>query len=209
MMVNVFYPLGHVLKLVPGLQLKCLDVVASSAPEDGDAVIYDTISSLIKWGNGWRELRFLIPHSRVLAYKREDAWWDYEDSSNADESYNPYGGYLRRPQPGSWTRMLRKRDGGKIESEVTVYRAKEVSAAHGAVYDPARREAFKQDKSQVPAGVAFWSKEDPFLMSEAEVGKEMLIVVKRAPGVDISEHSRLEYGWTSLKAWISESGHAL
>jgi hypothetical protein len=177
-MVDVYYRLGHAFKLVPGLQLKSLEVIASSVPPDSDEVIYDTISSLVKLGNGWRELRFFIPHSRVLAFKGESDFFDYDDF---------YRGYRRAPQPDSWTRMLRERDGQKVKSEVKIYRSKQASPARGAVYDPLRRESFKQDESQAPADGSFGSEEDAFLMSEQEAGKEMLIIAKRAPDVDTSE----------------------
>ncbi|KAI9771756.1 MAG: hypothetical protein M1839_002721 [Geoglossum umbratile] len=184
---DVYYRLGNTFTLLPGLQLKTLEVDASI---EQTVVIYDTISSLVEKSNGWRELQVYIPHSQALAYKVDP------------DEYFGLPEYRRAPQPDSWTRALRRRDGQNSVSEVKIYRAKQLDADPGAVYDPSMRETFTQEPQADPS---FGLEEDAFLVSKREAGKGMLIVVKRAPDAeiveDIERQNAQEYDGRDIRQW--------
>ncbi|KAI9770760.1 MAG: hypothetical protein M1840_003010 [Geoglossum simile] len=81
---DVFYRIDSTFALVPGLQLKTLEVDATI---ESDIVVYNTISRLVEKGSGWRDLQVFIPNSKVLAYKVDP-----------DEFFG-YPEYRRTPQP--------------------------------------------------------------------------------------------------------------
>ncbi|KAI9780345.1 MAG: hypothetical protein M1839_006768 [Geoglossum umbratile] len=157
------FRLGDTLTLLPGLQLKTLEIHTNGLP---DVRIYDSITNLIERSNGWRELQVYISHSRVLAFKNDR----YEVFSDRK--------YRRSPQPDSWARTLRRRDGQNSESAVMIYRARQ----RNAVYNSSIRKIFTQEPQADPS---FGLAEDEFLMSKREAKKKMLIVVKRSPDADI------------------------
>ncbi|KAH0565849.1 hypothetical protein GP486_000746 [Trichoglossum hirsutum] len=184
---DIYYRLDSAFALVPGLQLKTLEV---DATVESDMVVYDTISRLVERGSGWRELQVFIPNSKVLAYKVDP-----------DEFFG-FPEYRRTPQPDGWTRALRRRDGQNSASEVKIYRTRQPNADPGAVYDPSMRETFTQ-KPQ--ANSTFGLEEDAFLISEQELGNQMLVVVKRAPDAeiveDIERQNAQEYDGEDIRQW--------
>ncbi|KAF5120462.1 hypothetical protein E5D57_013816 [Metarhizium anisopliae] len=58
------YRLVHILKLLPGLQLDTFTVLNMY----GESVSYDVLNTLIKYGEGWKELRFISHGSSLLGY---------------------------------------------------------------------------------------------------------------------------------------------
>jgi hypothetical protein len=173
-----YYFITHAFALVPGLELGVLEV-DTTHDSHMHSLIYDTVSSLIERSNGRRELRVFIPHSRAPGYK-----------SKPDVFGNEKYEYRRQPQPDSWSRILRKRDGQNSRSEVKIYRARKLGAAPGAIYGPSMRESFSQDGSETQADSTFGVEEDAFLLSEQEAGKEMLIVAKRPDAVIVEDTKR-------------------
>lgn len=90
---DVCYMIAWALKLLPGLRLDKLTVLG---PSDG-RVAYVTLGGLIEYGNGWRELHFITPNSKMLGLANEDTFMA--------------GPYIREPQPSTWNNILLRRDG--------------------------------------------------------------------------------------------------
>lgn len=60
-----YYRVPFVLNLLLGLRLDSLTVLGRTIPE----VAYQTIEFFIKYGHGWKELRFITHSSAVLAFE--------------------------------------------------------------------------------------------------------------------------------------------
>src|ERR1700744_1158755 len=62
---NKYYRLPWAMKLLPGLCLDRLVVLASTYPPAN----YDTLTQLIRHGSGWRQLLFIAPNSDFLTFR--------------------------------------------------------------------------------------------------------------------------------------------
>ncbi|KAI9734263.1 MAG: hypothetical protein M1834_002367 [Cirrosporium novae-zelandiae] len=196
---DVFYRLGNVLTMVPGMQLDTLEVDGSPSFESEggdnlarDQVLYSTITSLIGRSNGWNTLRVFIPRSTTLGWKCEQALIG-----------EPY--YKRAPQPASWNRILEERDGKDSVASVKIYRAKTVDNP-ADYFEGLTFESFKQEESK-GCGFEYAAKEDPFLMSSKERGKNMLIVARRGKKANIVEtigDSTREYDVYDIREWAGD-----
>lgn len=170
----VYYRLAWALKLLPGMRLDSLTVLGSS----GGVVAYDTLGGLIKHGNGWRELHFITANSEMLGFAKVDMFM-------ADP-------YWRRPQPSTWNDILLRRDGANSGASVTVYRSTQ-SHSPGTVLDPHTRQTFEQKVPSPKDLETFGVAEDEQLLAEDEIGKELLVVVKRGHGANIMEQDKPPY----------------
>lgn len=85
---DVYYRLVWALKLLPELRLDTLTVLGSCRGGIG----YDTLDGLIKYGNGWRELRFITLNSTI------------HQSTEMDILGGPD---WHKPQPSTWEEILR------------------------------------------------------------------------------------------------------
>ncbi len=91
-----------------------------------------TLDELIKYGTGWRELRYITASASLLGFASE---------------IRLEGQNSRRPQPSSWNNDLKKRE-GNCEStgrSVKIYRSTQVDDGVAAVLDVVTRELFEQD----------------------------------------------------------------
>ncbi|EED17403.1 conserved hypothetical protein [Talaromyces stipitatus ATCC 10500] len=170
---DVYYRLVWVLKLLPDL---CLDTLSVLGMSNGD-IAYDTLSGLVKYGNGWKELRYITPNSEMLGFKRLDLFM-------ADP-------YWRQPQPSTWNDILIQRDGLDSRASVTIYRSTQ-SGTPGAVLKPETRQLFEQKPSTEDLEM-FGVEEDKQLLGMNERGKELLVVVRRGYQADISEQDSPPY----------------
>lgn len=164
---DVYYRLVWALKLLPGLRLDKLTVLGPSSGE----IAYDTLGGLIRYGNGWRELHFITPNSKMLGFAKIEMFM-------ADPC-------LREPQPSTWNDILFRRDGANSGASVTIYRSTQ-SNSPGAVINPRTRQPFEQKlipENQADFGVA----EDRPLLSGSGASKELLVVVKRGRHAHIAE----------------------
>jgi hypothetical protein len=187
-----YYGVTSVLKLLPGLQLDELVLHWEPEPLDGvsmskwDAIWrhpkptesrfspkheYWAINTLVTESDGWKELRYMSPPSKMLAWRT---------SPGAEER-----GRLG-PQPELWGRLLSDRDGASSKPSVTIHRHNiEYSLLRtGQQPSPEQTVRFEQEMA---AGVPlqdYQYMEDNFLLDENEVMKPMTIVVKRGAGVD-------------------------
>ncbi|KAK8218650.1 hypothetical protein IWZ01DRAFT_493574 [Phyllosticta capitalensis] len=163
------YLLHAALQLLPGLQLDRLTVVA------GDEMVemeYKTLDFLIKYSDGWKELNFLSPDSRLLGYKHAPPTGRFR--------------YSRKPQPSSWQKQLEDLDGSHTNPSVAVYRAMS-AGPKSSILDPGQRVPFEQNLAQGQTLHEYVYREDPALCSPGELQKEMLVIVKRGKGVDYTQ----------------------
>ena len=171
---DVFYTLAWALKLLPGMSLDNLTVLGSS----GGAIAYDTLGGLIKHGNGWREFHFITANSEMLGFAKIDVFM-------VDQ-------YRRKPQPSTWNDILLRRDGANSGASVTVYRSTQ-SHSPGTVIGPRTRQIFEQKVPSPKDLETFGLAEDKQLLAEDEIGKELLVVVKRGHGANIREQDTPPY----------------
>jgi hypothetical protein len=171
---DVYYRTAQALKLLPGLQLDTLTILGNR----GAAVGYHTLNMLVRCSDGWKELHYLSHTSELLGYK--------EDMSILGVPDPLVDQYLRRPQPTEWQRALEQRDGQASNPSVVIYRAT-ISATPGAVLQSDTRKLFTQAFTADQDARNFGQVEDAALMRPEEIGKELLIVVKRGDGVDYAE----------------------
>ncbi|ERF75380.1 hypothetical protein EPUS_00173 [Endocarpon pusillum Z07020] len=169
---DVFYRLVWALKLLPGLRLHRLTVLGGSSGEIG----YDTLDGLIKYGNGWRELRFITLDSAMHQFTEMDFLgnldWD-------------------KPQPSTWEEILRQRDGADSGASITIYRSIQ-SDAPGAVMNPYRRQILEGALPREPGKLGVTDTENMELRAKEE-GKEVLFVVKRGHAAEIAEQDGPPY----------------
>lgn len=179
---DVYYRLVWALKLLPGLSLDKLTVLGATGPE----VAYDTLEGLVRYGNGWRELHFITPNSKLLGFAKIDMFM-------ADP-------YWRRPQPSTWRDILLQRDGVDSGASVTIYRSTQ-SDTPGAVINPRTRQLFEQKISSPEDLQMFGVEEDKQLLSRDEMGKELLVVVKRGRHANIAEPDGPPYMPEDIREW--------
>ena len=173
--------LGSVLKLLPDLRLDRLTVLASP----GSEVAYETLGGLIEHGSGWRELRFVTQDSEMLGF----AVSDKEDP------------YLRKPQPGFWNEIIVQRDGRQSGASVTIYRSTKLNTPC-SVLCPQTRQTFQQTPAGVEVIEKFGLVEDGVIMRDSEKGKELLVVVKRGRGGDLSTQTRPPFHVEDIRQWV-------
>lgn len=171
---DVFYKLAWALKLLPGMNLDNLTVLGSS----GGAIAYDALGGLIKHGNGWRELHFITANSEMLGFAKVRTFMA--------------GPCWRKPQPSTWNDILLRRDGANSGASVTIYRSTQ-SHSPGTVIDPRTRQIFEQKVPSPKDLEIFGVAEDKQLLAEDEIGKELLVVVKRGHGANIREQDTPPY----------------
>ncbi|KAJ9245006.1 hypothetical protein DTO169E5_1387 [Paecilomyces variotii] len=169
------------MKLLPTLRLRRLTILT---PYTGE-LAYKGVEDLVQEGSGWRELYFVTRDSTIFGYEGEE---DFEDAC------------VRLPQPAVWNSILRSRDGICSEGSVTIYRTLTPNPAPGTVMKRNMRQGFEQE---VPSDDDEWDEygeeEDLYIMSEAERTKEVLVIVKRGPHVNIGVQSKPE--WLFGKTW--------
>ncbi|KAI1326515.1 hypothetical protein F5Y16DRAFT_421820 [Xylariaceae sp. FL0255] len=151
------YALVSVLKLLPSLNLDTLTVLT----EDGD---YSEVNRLVLFGQSWKELRYISRCSSILGgpfhFTEHGYWW------------------RRRVQPSHWIGILNSRDGIHSHPSVTIYRSTIPGMACAVMCKDTRLQY--QQKPPAPGEESeFVERETKALMSEDEVSKELMIVVRR------------------------------
>lgn len=179
---DVYYRLVWALKLLPGLRLDRLTVLMLYSHQEA----YENINGLVKHGNGWRELYFLAGNSEMLGFSRIEVY-----------AAPPY---QRQPQPYTWNKMLLERDEGDPGGSVTVYRSTQFGRV-GRVLDSSKRQILEQKISSEEDPRDYGVQEDPGLMAEGEKEKELLVVAKRGPNVNILERDEPPYSDEDIRAW--------
>ncbi|KAJ5174779.1 uncharacterized protein N7482_000656 [Penicillium canariense] len=178
---GVYYRLVWVLKLLPGLRLDKLTILGPPS----SAVAYDTLGGLIEYGNGWRELHFITPNSKMLGFANINMYM-----------VDPY---LREPQPSTWSDILSSRDGANSGASVTIFRSTQ-SDSPGSVINPRTRQPFEQ-KLITPNQADFGMTEDRDLLSGSEASKELLVVVKRGRHAHIEEQDSPPFMFEDIRDW--------
>ena len=171
---DVYYSLAWALELLPGISLDNLTILGSSC----GVISYDTLEELIKHGNGWRELHFITANSEMLGFAKAPTFI-------ADQ-------YWRKPQPSTWNDILLRRDGANSGASVTIYRSTQ-SHSPGTVIDPRTRQIFEQKVPSPRELETFGVAKDKQLLAEDEIGKKVLVVVKRGHGANIGEQDTPPY----------------
>ena len=165
---ETFCPFAYILKLIPKLRLERLTVHGCNHAE----IMYEAIDSLVKHGNGWRELHFITPDSLALAFP------SHERSKEVP--------FWRKPQPGFWNEELLRRDGPDSGASVKIYRST-VPYVLGSSLCPQTREVFEQMVACEADLAQYGLKEDEALTHQGEMEKELLVVVKRGRGANIMD----------------------
>lgn len=174
---DIYYYPSSILTLLPGLRLDTLTVIGVRSA----AVNYQILDRLIYESCGWKELCFISPTSKLLAFERCIPF----RLQHRDKKY----WYWRQPQPAHWQTFLEERDGCQSNPSVVIYRST-VPDSPNSVLDANFRVGFEQ---KVPKDT--WAKEafgliqDAELMADGERNKELMVIVKRGTGVDY-EHKR-------------------
>ncbi|KAF7334588.1 hypothetical protein MVEN_02288700 [Mycena venus] len=171
---SVYYRTSQMLKLLPGLALDRLTILASRVPE----VRYHTLDMLVRHGTGWKELYYLSHDSAFLAYADDDFMYERR--------------YLRVPQPAGWQRVLEKRDGVRSGASVEIYRATSRRPC-SVLLEPATRAVLVQTLAAGQDLTTYGDQEDISLMAAGERDKEVLVVVRRGQGVDYAEKEGSPY----------------
>lgn len=169
---EVYYRFAWALKLLPGLRLDRLTVLGWSRGEIG----YDTLDGLIKYGNGWRELRFITLNSTMHQFTEMNILGDLD---------------WDKPQPSTWEEILRQRDGADSGASITIYRSIQ-SDAPGAVMNPDRRQILEGAFPREPGNLGVTDTEN-IESTEKENRKEILFVVKRGHAAEIAEQDGPPY----------------
>ena len=185
-----YYSHVWALKFLPELSLDRLTVLGVKDGREN----YNVLDDLIKFGHGWRELYFISQDSSIFGFARLDV--------NASTGVP----LQRKPQPSYWNEVLQRQDGADSQCSVTIYRSVE-SDAPGSVMDPKRRKIFEQEVNlteEDPTQVSpFGRDEDEQLMADGEVGKEILVVVRRGVNADISGLDRSPYKGADMQKWAN------
>jgi hypothetical protein len=185
-LVYKFFNIDWALKLLPGLCLDTLTVIATSFGSSA----YWAFDGSIRHGNGWRELRVITSTCDLLGFAR----------ALLSEP-------TRTPQPRAWKNMLHERDSADSGALVVVYRST-VFGVTGSVTSPHTRQVFEQNPA--PEGLEGFGREkdvDLTWKPRGRVGKEMLVVVRRGRHACIVEHEHhpLLDGdirlWTKCATW--------
>lgn len=150
--------LAKTLHLPPGLQLDTLTILGLPIIDLANSVLKE----LALFGNGWRELRYITPHSLLL-----------------DSLPCPLSWLSETPTFPGQTLLLR--NGVDIEDSVFAYESTETGVT-GAVMEPSMRKMLTKDN--------LVSRREFFRMSAKEKENykgEMLHVVKRGLSADITQ----------------------
>ncbi|KAF1833916.1 hypothetical protein BDW02DRAFT_569556 [Decorospora gaudefroyi] len=169
---DLMYRHESIFQLLPALRLDCLTIfaIAPAAPE------YDAITNLINRGNGWKELRYITRTSRMLGF-----------SPSRSHGSRETGDICRQPQPRFWNKRLLSRDGEASGSSVQVFQSTEENDCL-AVLDPHRRQQFDQNPDE--HALPDWGRvDDEELTRGAGLRKNLLVLVKRGPAVDVTQKS--------------------
>ncbi|KKA23931.1 hypothetical protein T310_2023 [Rasamsonia emersonii CBS 393.64] len=169
------YSLAAILKLVPALRLDVLTVFCSS----DDRTAWQTLTALVKKGNGWRQLNFVTPNSAPLM------WALIHQREEPDEEGDRY----RIGLPITWEEHLYRRDGGeKSGASVTIYRrttpdttttTADATTTTPSILCPEARQLFNEDDIL-----------------------ELLVVVKRGRNANIAEPETLSaVDLDDIRAW--------
>lgn len=177
---DVYYRTAQALKLLPGLELDTLIILGNR----GANVSYETLNMLVRYSDGWKELHYISHTSEFLGYKDDLPTFGLNDPM--------IDHYLRQPQPSDWQKTLEQRDGQASNPSVAIYRAS-VSATPGAVLQPGTRNLFTQAFTAGQNARNYGKVKDAMLMRPEEIGKEVLVVVKRGDGVDYAEKEGSPY----------------
>ncbi|KAH7364389.1 hypothetical protein BKA65DRAFT_546273 [Rhexocercosporidium sp. MPI-PUGE-AT-0058] len=170
--IGRMFTIALVLKLLPALSLDLLTVVGMCDCEDS----YATLDDLVKYGSGWKELRFLTAQSSMLGFANR-GW---------SQSYGE-----RMPQPGAWRKDILGRDGSERGPSVEIFRSTDVNGGIQAVLDTTTRESFEQAEPEDKT--VFGKQKDMQLMAEGEKGKALLVVVRRGKDVDFARDGVAPY----------------
>lgn len=169
---DVYYRLPWIMKLLPHLQLDTLTVLGGQANNlaGGSAQIdYTTIDEMIKYGTGWRELRYITPNSSMLSFPKTERFGQT---------------YLRKSQPGAWTLALSQRDGLESGSSVTIHRS--TATSEHLQFSHGKHNAFEQ--TIAPQHVEDYALvEDSFLAAPSERLKATLVIAKRGRNADVTK----------------------
>ncbi|KID99223.1 hypothetical protein MAJ_04705, partial [Metarhizium majus ARSEF 297] len=168
------YTLVQALKLLPGLQLDTFTVLS---PHD-QYCDYEVLDTLIEYGEGWKELRFICQQSTQLGY-------GYPDDLNRSRHCVTYP---RKPQPAHWVSVMNSRDGIRSQPSVTMYRStlpgEPCSVMHEATRVLVEQMPPKEKETHV---VIDWGHPRAAVpMGESNV-REFMVVVKRGKGIDYQE----------------------
>ncbi|KAI1755825.1 hypothetical protein F4782DRAFT_527181 [Xylaria castorea] len=169
-----YYRLVHALKLLPGLRLDTLTVLNLY----GGPVNYGVLNTLIRYSQGWKELRFISQTSSLLGFAR--------GGHNFAASDKMKDNYQRKPQPTDWIRAMNNRDGAASQPSVTIYRST-LARQPCSVSDEATRVQYEQEPPKPGEEETFSTQEHGDLMSPDERTKELMVVVRRGRGIDYQE----------------------
>ncbi|KAI1864838.1 hypothetical protein JX265_004154 [Neoarthrinium moseri] len=174
---KMYYNLVHGLKFLPGLQLDTLTVLNLY----GNCVTYDVLNSLIKYGQGWRELRYISRRSDILQYVNDFIILQGFDDYNQRRQ--------RKPQPANWIRTMNSRDGAANQPSVAIYRST-LPGTTCTVINEATRVRFEQECPEPSQEALFGGRACASCMSSGENAKELMVIVRRGNGVDYQEKQR-------------------
>jgi hypothetical protein len=188
-----YYSHVWALKFLPSLRLDRLTILGVKDGREN----YNFLDELIRFGHGWKELYFVTQNSSIFGFAR------------LDRNASTGAPLQRKPQPSYWNEILLRQDGAGSQCSVTIYRSVD-SGVPGSVMDPQRRQIFEQDadseESDHTQVSTFGRDEDQHLLAEGEVGKEILVIVKRGLNTDISGRDKPPYKNADMRQW--EDGKA-
>ncbi|KAI0862893.1 hypothetical protein F4860DRAFT_102386 [Xylaria cubensis] len=168
-----YYRIVHFLKLLPGLRLDTLTVIDTYNSRRS----YDILNMLIRYSQGWKELRFISGYTSLLEFPPE------EDRS-IREAVDITDRYQRKPQPADWINVMKGRDGVASEPSVAIY-----YSILRSRYCTVTNEAIREKYGEEPGAEDRLSRYLQYapLMTFDERNKEFMVVVRRGRGIDYQE----------------------
>ncbi|KAK2855681.1 hypothetical protein FQN49_004952 [Arthroderma sp. PD_2] len=161
------YSMACKVNLISCLQLDTLTIF-------GMAPCYDAIEGFVKFGEGWKELRFVIYSLKTREFRRIMTM----ATTGSEQPKHPVL---------TWKDMLLQRDGSESGASVSMYRSTQ-SWKHNSVLNPLTRELVSPTNPQ------------EFIRKKEQ--DELLIVVKRGEGAHFKVQSEMAIG--ALQKVISE-----
>lgn len=177
-----YYRISQALKLLPGLQLETLTVLAGRSPE----VAYMTLDMLVRHGTGWKRLYFISHNAKMFAFQERERpfFGDYDREP-----------YKRHFQPCHWQQMISCRAGYAPGASVVIFLGKRITGAEctGANYNILRdpdKILFKQNDDPGNS-LSARNQADGYLSVLASGRRETLVVVERG------QNSKYQETWGS------------
>lgn len=196
------YSLAHYMSLIPGLRLDTLTVLDSYLATDLGAS-FDSVTTLIKYGLGWKELRVITRDTILLEY----------DANKIIASHNAlhYGNGFAQLRPYPWFEVINDRDGRSSQPTLNLYQYRQMDLFPFSMEKAMQYPYYQSSQNLSETG-------HPGFVMNHEWDMDLLIMVSRGKGLAFQESqetlflrlseenntSQWETSWTDLRMDLIE-----